>query len=193
LAAAFSSGRSRGAAKATTMANATARIIAPTPNLKSGSPSNRCVRYRSRTAESLYLPRRRVASTSNDPTDTRATRKTALGSPPSSADVPFVLPLNKRPLYPIRLTPSPPAVHLGQPARLYSETIRALRHSLHHIPPGFFVLHPRAKFSERAQDPTTRAVCLRVSLRQGAPAKTVTPGTTVGGFTPQTQTPCYKS
>jgi hypothetical protein len=106
LAAAFSSGRSREAAKTTTMANAIARIIAPTPTLRSGSPSNRCVRSRSRKAESLYLPRRRVSPASNNPTETRTPRKTAAVSPPSPADVPSALPLSRRPLFPMILIPS---------------------------------------------------------------------------------------
>jgi hypothetical protein len=72
--------------------------------LRSGSPSNQYVRPRSRTAESLYLPRRRGAS--NNPADTRTTHKTASGSPPSSADVPPVLPSSKRPLFPMILIPS---------------------------------------------------------------------------------------
>ena len=106
LADAVSSGRSRKAATATTMANATARIIAPTPTLRSGSPSNQRVRSRSRTAEPLYLPPRRVVPARVLLAGT--TRKIASGSPPSSAGVPPALPLSKRPLFPMIPTPSLP-------------------------------------------------------------------------------------
>jgi hypothetical protein len=137
FAAADSIGRSRKAATATTMANPSARSIAPAPTLRSGSPSNLWVRSGSRTAESRYLPRRRVAPAGRSPAATKTIRRTAPGSPLLSVGVPPVLPSSTSPLLPMILNPSPPAVLGDQPASLYSGTFRALRCTPHHILLGF--------------------------------------------------------
>jgi hypothetical protein len=110
FAAADSIGLSRKAATATTMANPSARIIARAPTLRSGSLSNLWVRSGSRTAESRYLPRRRVAPAGRSLAATKARRRTAPGSPLLPVGVPPVLPSSTSPLLPMILTPSPPAV-----------------------------------------------------------------------------------
>jgi len=106
FAAADSIGRSRKAATATTMANPSARSIAPAPTLSSGSPSNLRVRSSRRTAESRYLPHPRVAPAGRSPAASRTRRRTAPGSPLLSVGVPPVLPSSTSPLLPTILTPS---------------------------------------------------------------------------------------